>query len=372
MKIRRGEFNSLTKASFRQIGSCPAKFFKERSEQVLKNEISLKELLQESEVANKIAKTETKIVNCAGSVDDLSSLKKKFPDKFRPDIVEQFVGAEISGKKKNVQGQRLQNYMKSVKLGIEFKESVLLKTFENWSELNIERLQGYDVIVINVCKANMEYVKYWIDTLSTACTVKDYFSAILVLKSESELMEVYKTLECWKDNPDFSIHQCLFKKEKSVPNVEKVNENIVFSVIFGKVNVFVGQILSLNDLISKDLIKVVYQLPPPAGKIAYVSSCDKKIVKIHINDERSKKPTDVQVTYFVTGAELPHYQKKFLLHATDADLLEPESEESNEKEDELDATDEEESDEDEYDLTEQSASELEKTQMSRQASTSYC
>ena len=67
--------------------------------------------------------------------------------------------------------------------------------------------------------------------------------------------------------------------------------------------------MCLNDLMTKDLSKVVSQLTPPAGKVAYISNGNKKIVKIHAGDETEP---DIQVTYIVTERELPQVQEKLL------------------------------------------------------------
>ena len=65
--------------------------------------------------------------------------------------------------------------------------------------------------------------------------------------------------------------------------------------------------MCLNDVVTKDLIKVVNQVSPPSGKVAYISKGDNKIIKIHIDAQK-----DVEVTYFVTKSELPKVQENFL------------------------------------------------------------
>ena len=316
-KIRRREAKTLTKAMFRQIGNCSPGFFQDWHEKVLSNEVSLRELLEKSDESNKIAKAEMKVVSCAGGSEDINSLKRKFPDKFNREVVKKFVGAEVTGKKRNVQGQLLKNYVKSVQLGKPFKEAVKFETFEHFSELNSDKFEGFDVIVLNVFKDNMEFVKYWIDTLSQSCSVKDHFSIFLILEHEKELKEVYKALYFWKDKTDFQILQCMFRKERSEPNLESINENVIFSVLFGKVNIFKGELLSLNGLIDNDLVKVISKVTPPSGKVAYVSRGDSKVVKIHKNNSGGDEITEVQVVYFVTEAELPQLQDKFFIKAPD-------------------------------------------------------
>jgi hypothetical protein len=158
------------------------------------------------------------------------------------------------------------------------------------------------VIVLNVCKENFELVKCWIDYM--CCSTKEFYSVLVILESETYLKDIYKSLDTYKDKPEFKIHLCMFKQEKSAENSENVNENVVFSVLFGKVNIFKGPVMSMNDVINKDLLKVVNKVTPPSGKVAYISRGDKKVVKIHTDGPSGTEASNVQVTYFVTEGEL--------------------------------------------------------------------
>ena len=143
-----------------------------------------------------------------------------------------------------------------------------------------------------------------------SCSTKESYAILVILESEAFLQDIYKALETWKDKPDFRNHMCVFKKQKSTTNSDDINENGVFSILFGKINIFNGPVMSVNDELSKDLIKCVQQVTPPNGKVAYVSKGNHSIVKIH-EDEGGK----VEVTYFVTTVELPRVQEKFLLQS---------------------------------------------------------
>jgi hypothetical protein len=302
VKIRRRDANTMSTAMFRQLGNCLPDFFKKNHVRVLTNEASLKEILSESDEANDIGKSEKKVVLCAVGSENIESLKSKFPEKFSHEIVKQFTKAEISGKKRNILGMRLKNYVKSVQQGTSFEEPVKFETFQAWSDINISKLEGHDVIVLNVCKENFELVKCWIDYM--CCSTKEFYSVLVILESETYLKDIYKSLDTYKDKPEFKINLCMFKQEKSAENSENVNENVVFSVLFGKVNIFKGPVMSMNDVINKDLLKVVNKVTPPSGKVAYISRGDKKVVKIHTDGPSGTEASNVQVTYFVTEGEL--------------------------------------------------------------------
>ena len=184
-KIRRRELNTLSNTLFRKLGNCSPDFFKNNHARILTNEVSLKEFLDESEQSNQISKSEKKIVFCAGSVDSFDTLRKQFPDKFSTAVLKQYSGAEISGKKRNLQGQRLRNYVRSVQLGVSYKDNVKFETFDHWSEITSAELQRHDVVVLNLCKDNLEVVKCWIDILSASG--REFYTVIVVLECEKDI-----------------------------------------------------------------------------------------------------------------------------------------------------------------------------------------
>ena len=297
---------------FTKLENCSPEFFSEWHEDVLSIQMSPHDLLNSVKV-NLDANTEKKVVMCAG-VKDIETLKRDFPDKFSKENIQEFVGAEVFGRKRNMQGQRLKNYIKSVQLGKEFNEHVKLEVFENWTEMNIVKLTSFDVLILNLIKSNMKFVQYWIDSLSQECRVKDYFSIFLMLESQDDLQIILKHLDFWKDKPDFIIKQVLFRKENTQMGEDRFDENLSFCVLFGKVNIFGGKISAMNDVVGKDLIKVVKCVMPPSGKVGYMSKGDGKVVKIHSN-----KDADYQVVYFVTSNEHPKVQERFLLNAPASD-----------------------------------------------------
>ena len=103
LKIRRRETKSLSKMLFRQLGRCKEDYFVENCETVLSKTISLQTLLKNSEEMLKLKKTEYNAVLAAGG-DNIEELKTKYPGKFDQGVLENFLGAEVFGKKANKQG----------------------------------------------------------------------------------------------------------------------------------------------------------------------------------------------------------------------------------------------------------------------------
>ena len=311
-RIRCRQPNTLTTTSFKQLGGCSPKFFMDNHVRVVCNQISLKKMLEESDKDNKVAKDELKVVACASGVNDLKTLQTKFPGKFSSEALKQFSGAEPEGRKRNEQGHRLKRYVKCVQLGITYKDPIVIGTFQHFGDITSEELEKFDVIVLNACKKNKEYIKCWIDCI--CCSLKEFYSVFLVLESQEDLVEIYQCLNQWKDKPDFKIQQCIFRKEKSVLNSDHINENCTFSILFGKVTIFKDNISTLNDVINKDLKKLVSQVTPPGGKVAYVSKGDKRVVQIH-QSNLVEEQSEFQFKYFVTESELAKVQDMFFINA---------------------------------------------------------
>ena len=141
LRLRRREAKSMTKAMFRQLGRCKEEYFNEYQENVMSNQISLQTLLDRNEQELNLTKLERNAALVAG-VENTEELKLRYPDKFDSDILVNFVGAEISGKKANKQGDRLQKYIKSVKNGTSFDDPIQLKVCENIFDITSVRLRS--------------------------------------------------------------------------------------------------------------------------------------------------------------------------------------------------------------------------------------
>ena len=308
--------NSMAITTFRLLGGCTAEFFMENHGKVLNNLISLKDLLEESDKKNKISKDELKFVACAGDVKDMASLQAKYPGRFTPEVIQQYSGAEVFGRKRNLQGQRLKSYVKKVKEGVSFEDPIKVKEFKHFSDVSAPELESFDVTVLHAGTNNLDWIKTWVDLL--CCSDKDFFSVLIIVESQELLVNLYESLLTWKDKPDFRIFQCLFRKlcGKSGPRscADGIIENVSFAVLFGKLNV-VGEIKSLNDDISKDLRKVVSKVTPPGGIVGYVSQGIGKVHQVHQHDH-IEKSAGVQFIYFVAESELMKVKKMFFEYVT--------------------------------------------------------
>ena len=306
-KIRRRETKSMTKTMFRQLGRCEEEYFEENYDKVISNTISLQTLVNQSEKVLLLQKTERNAVLAAG-VDNPEELKAKYPSRFDKEVIENFVGAEVYGKKANKQGDLLKSYVKSVKSGTNFDSPVKLNLCENILEISSEVIDSFDSLVIIANNVPESYISYLINHVGSSYPSRESRSIILVLNCEYDLLKVLNCLECWRDKTDFNVSLCFFEKENGKVSDQKVKENVTFAVIFGKVNVYKGELKTANKPIETELKKIVDQISPPNAKIAYVSLGNSPVIQLHNGDDLSR-----QVTYITNRNVMEKLKKNYLV-----------------------------------------------------------
>ena len=96
-RLKNKAHKSLTQTQFRLLGKCQPRSFVEMHLKVLQNDLSLKDLLLESKHQNDLEKTCQTVAKVAGH-SNIQFLKEKYPDKFTPEKLEKYVGADMSHK----------------------------------------------------------------------------------------------------------------------------------------------------------------------------------------------------------------------------------------------------------------------------------
>ena len=300
----------LTKEKFRQLGCCKPEYFAEHYEGVLSNKLSLADLLKESADHNALERTVGMIGNYGG-LDDIKNLKQIYPSKFDDETLKRYKGAEPYGKKKNRQGDMLKNYIKSVKEGREVKDPIVLEEIRSVFDVDANKLNNFDVLVYNNPKTwQPDYIKCLIDFAGTC--IKDHFAVFIIFSLESQLQQVIKALDFWReDKPEFMVSQILFEKRVGHAQTGSVQENLTFGVLFGKVNLFKGHMVSYQKgPVESELNKVVDKVCAPSAKVAYITGGDSKMIRVH---PTPPEIVDKEVTYFASKNGLDRFRKKFLI-----------------------------------------------------------
>ena len=309
IRFRRRQNKSMTKNMFRALGRVNDDFFEENYNLIISNTISLQHVVDESEKNLLYAKTEHNTVIAVG-VDNVGELNNKYPNMFDTEKVKDFMGAIPYGKKSNKQGDRLMDYIKSVKTGTKFDDPVKLSVCENvFLQLSSEVIDRFNLLVFMVSNLPDGYVSYLVDHVGSSYSQHEARTVFLLLDTQSDLMKVLKCLETWREKPGFSVSLCFFEKEESKVNDDRIKENVTYAVIFGKINVYKGELKTANKSVESELKKVLDQITPPHANIACISLGNKHVIQLH-----PVTPVHNQlVTYFITKKMKDILQKRFLV-----------------------------------------------------------
>ena len=305
--LRRRESKKMTQSMFRALGRVGEDMFEENYEKVLSNDMSLKSLVDQNESHLLLQKTERNAVLAAG-VGSAEELRTKYPQRFEPNTLRNYLGAEVYGKKANMQGDNLRSYVKSVKSGTEYQCPVKLDSCENILEIGSEFINRFDIVIFEASSVPEDYLSFVINNVGSSFTPTDENRAILLLLScQDDLLKVLNTLECWRNKPGFSVYLCSFEKEKGKVDEKKLKENASYCVLFGKVNVHTGNLKSVSKPIESELPRIVAQISKPSAKIAYISLGNGEVMKLHrMEDNRL-------VNYIVNKNMKEKLTKKFLV-----------------------------------------------------------
>jgi len=300
--LQKGLRMPLKKNIFKMISKCSAEFFETNYPRVLDRTASLKEILKENEAIVEKEKDKRIIANEA-AVASFDVLQNKYPDKITKDVVKRFSGAIPWGKKRNTAGEVLVKFVKGLDAE-DFKETVLTEHLETILDFGLEKLTEFDIVVFNIKDEHHEYVDTLID--SVAVQRKEYMAVMLVLNSGKEFSRVLAKLEYWSTQNSIQVAQILFEKPNNAGRNESlIEENVVFSVIFGKFHVFKPPLSVLNGTMKASLKDVIDRISPPVPKIAMVLPGKQEIVKIH----KGEDDDDSIVTYFASK----HVLEKFMM-----------------------------------------------------------
>ena len=291
-KIQRGEKLKLTKEMWKKLSGCKPDFFEDHCSAVLDGFVSLRTLLEESSKAEMIVKTKSCLSAEAG-YESFESLQSKFPGKLNDDVVEQFLGAQ-TGKKKNVKGVMLKNFVDKLKNQNEEIGGYKTEELENILSFDHKHLEPFETVLIQVTEKCEDYLDYLINAV--ALGKKDQFAVMLIFEREQDHRYALSKLEYWEKESKIKISQVFFEKTPGVLGLEgTVMENLIFSLIFGKFCVTQPPLKYLNPSIESSLLDVVSAVSPPGANIAYVTTGTKLPVLINTG---AVSATRLQVTYF--------------------------------------------------------------------------
>ena len=297
----------ITKSMFKLIGTCNSQYFEDNVCSVLDNKISLKSLLNSSKKSLEIEKVNTSLLEIS-KYQTMVALDVQYPEKFTPEVLEKYAGAEVSGRKRNVQGALLQSYFKSVVEKNDKSETlpIVVTEYENIVDVKSEMLEKNDLVIIKLKNFHQEYVQYVIDT--AGCSFKDTFAVLILSASGAEQLKVLSMTKAWEEKEGFSVTQIFFEKDAPAKGRFGFVENLDYSVLLGKVHNHGKDMPVLFENMEQTLSTVLDNLCPNNGKIAIVIGPNTDIPDIGQNDDRSWS----SATYYGNQMTVKKFKEKLL------------------------------------------------------------
>ena len=220
------------------------------------------------------------------------SLQLQFPDKLTDKIVEKFAGAETIGKKKNLIGVMLKNFVEKLKSDTMDQVSFKTEVIENILQFDQKKLEEFDTVLIQISEKNDHYVNYLIDCV--ALSKKAQFAVQLIFDSEMDYRSALSKLDYWEKESNIKVVEVFFEKTQGDLVCDgSMESNLTFSLIFGKFCVILPPLKYLNRSLDSSLLEVVSSISPPGAKIAYVATGPKVPVLLCKEDT-----CPLSVTYF--------------------------------------------------------------------------
>ena len=164
--IRKRQAKKMSKTLFRSLSKVPEDVFVESHGKVINNAMSFNELVNVNEGNVLLRKTERNAVLAAG-VDTAEELKKRFP-KFDKELLQNFLGAEVYGKKANKQGELLKNYIKSLKDGKEYEVPLIINECDKIWEIGSELIYGFDIVVVENLNVPKDYLSFLVNHIGSS------------------------------------------------------------------------------------------------------------------------------------------------------------------------------------------------------------
>jgi hypothetical protein len=319
-RMQRGLKLPMTKDMFKTLANCKVEYFETHYEKIVKRELSLQDVLDNS---SRVTETQASkaIIAKEANMGSFDALKEKYPEKISEKTAESFAGAITMGKNKNNAGIFLKRFVNRLDSD-KFDGQISTVELDNILEFGLEKLGDFDVIVFNMVDDKPDYVDLVIN--SVGLEHREMKAVLLILHSEKESRRVISKLDFWNGDSDsvvievggqkrssLDVVQLLFKKgEESRNQKQLIEENIQFAVLFGNYHVFHPPLKIFNNELRFSLATLMSKICPPSSNIAYVQTGNQDIVSIH--DGKEAEGNDCSVTYFASKVSMERFLKRAL------------------------------------------------------------
>ena len=140
--MRLGKPLKMDKTMMIMIGRCSSEYFENNVGLVLEKKISLIKLSKNSKKTLEVEKTNSSLLTLS-NYQPLETLQAQYPDKFTSEKLQKYAGADVGAKYKNIQGDLLESYYKSVveKKDDSETDKILVEEYEHLSDIRSDLLE---------------------------------------------------------------------------------------------------------------------------------------------------------------------------------------------------------------------------------------
>ena len=305
--MRLGKPLKIDKTMMIMIGKCSSEFFENNVGQVLEKQISLNTMLKNSKKTMEIEKTNASLL-ALSNYQPMETLQAQYPDKFTSEKLQKYAGADVGAKFKNIQGDLLESYYKSV---IEKKDdiktdTIMVEEYEHLSDIRSDVLEKNDFVIIKLKNFSEEYIQYVVD--NTGFVKKEMYAVLILPASGAEQKKVLSMVKELEGKEKFTVMQIFFEKEMSVLGELGFTENVQFAVLMGKVQVHGNNIPVFFKNLEDGLAALIERLCPVSGKICVVIGPKTAVPPIDHSLQRSWS----SLTYYGDSAGVRKIKQKFV------------------------------------------------------------
>ena len=286
-RLGRGEKMKVSKNLIENISKIDPEDFYSKSSFILKNEKSLKTVLEELKNQSKLEKVKEILANEA-NVRSFSDLQNKYPSKFSTSILMNYIGAEWSTVHCNFQGSSLIEYFKSV---VEDRTDTFYIKFVEFASLwsiNSSKLQDFNLIVFNLGSIESSYLSSIMNLFHKHSD--SLFSVLFLLPDARSYCEVLSIIGI--DVYEGRLLQIFFENDNKT--VDGVCDNLSYSILFGNFHLNKPIKTFQGGPIKSEIGNLVGSITNPAQKIACIN-VDSSILNVH------NKCSDRLYTYYASS-----------------------------------------------------------------------
>jgi hypothetical protein len=229
----------------------------------------------------------------------IEQLRLEFPNKFQDDVIKQYAGARIEGEL-NEQGERLKKYTESVLNGIDGPKPVCFNVCPSPSTFVSDKLDEFDVTVMNLKKDSVEIALNIFEKLSNS---KKLCLVLILFESEKSQSSALSFMRSQSAPTKFTLTPILFDLDKKHGGNE-IRENMMFGILLGRASIFAPPLDVYNKDIS-NLRKVLTKICSSTASVAFVNEANYPILKVHNPDVLSRS-----VSYFADEKALKKFKSK--------------------------------------------------------------